>query len=193
MSKVLKLIKKQISCENNVWITAGLLIDQIPITTVEFENEISELKDQLFEIIHILGTISNMMSIITVFGQNHFLKRAKMLSFLKYVELNSTYFFKLSLELKSTLIVTNKMLLCGQLLQTFHSLNRHLESELKENCSDHTPMKLLVSISSHDTLVVLVNVDQVQKICRSMAQKVYENLFVDHDHENEEYGEPLLE
>ena len=193
MSKVLKLIKKQISCENNVWITAGLLIDQIPITTVEFENEISELKDQLFEIIHILGTISNMMSIITVFGQNHFLKRAKMLSFLKYVELNSTYFFKLSLELKSTLIVTNKMLLCDQLLQTFHSLNRHLESELKENCSDHTPMKLLVSISSHDTLVVLVNVDQVQKICRSMAQKVYENLFVDHDHENEEYGEPLLE
>ena len=57
LSKVLKLIKKQISCENNVWITAGLLIDQIPITTVEVENEISELKDQLFEIIHILGKI----------------------------------------------------------------------------------------------------------------------------------------
>ena len=79
------------------------------------------------------------------------------------------------------------------LIQIFHSLNCNVESELKENCSDHTPMKLLVSISSHDTLVVLVNVDQVQKICRSMAQKVYEKLFVEHDHENEEYGEPLLE
>ena len=97
LSKVLKLIKKQISCENNVWITAGLLIDQIPITTVEVENEISELKDQLFEIIHILGTISNMMFIITVFGQKHFncfLKMAKMLSFLKYVERNSTGWIK---------------------------------------------------------------------------------------------------
>ena len=90
--------------------------------------------------------------------------------------------------------MTNKIFFGQQyVLQTFHSLNCNVESELKENCSDHTPMKLLVSISSHDTLVVLVNVDQVQKICRSMAQKVYEKLFVEHDHENEEYGEPLLE